>query len=121
MAAPAFRTLRRATGKARSPLPSCSMQRFNCERDALAAADAERDQAALQTVAAHRVDELGDEHRAGRADRVAVRNSAAIDVDDLVGQSELARDDNGDRRERLIDLRALDRVDRPAGALQRLL
>ena len=83
------------------------MQRFDRERDALAAADAQSDQTALQTVPAHRVDELGGQHRAGRADRVAVRNSAAIDIDDLVGQAELACDDNGDRRERLIDLRTL--------------
>src|SRR6476620_11790868 len=85
-----------------SSLPCRSVQRFDRKRDALAAADAKSNQAALQAVAAHRVDQLGGQHRAGRADRVAVRNSAALDIDDFVGQSELARHDNGDRREGLI-------------------
>src|SRR5271169_4226284 len=88
MAAPAFRTMRRATGKARSPLPCRSVQGFDCERDALAAADAQSDQAALQTIPTHRVDELRGQHCAGRADRVTVRDGAAIDIHDLVGQSE---------------------------------
>ena len=97
------------------------MQHLDRKRDALTAADAQSDQAALETVPAHRVNELRRQHGSGRADRVAVRDGAAIDIDDLVGQSELARDDDGDRRERLIDLGPLDRVDVPSGALQRLL
>src|ERR1700729_2994336 len=80
-----------------SSLPCRSVQRFDRKCDALAAADAESNQAALLTVAAHRVDELRGQHCAGRADRVAVRNGAALDIDDLVRQSELARDDDGDR------------------------
>ena len=93
------------------------MQRFDRKRDALAAADAQRDDAALEAVAAHRVNELRGQHRAGRADRMAVRDGAALDIDDVFGQSELARDHDGDGRERLVDLDALDGADVPAGAL----
>ena len=80
------------------------MQRFDGERDALAAADAQRDQAALQTVPAHRVDKLRGQHCPGRADRVAVGDRAALDIDDLVGQSEFTSDADRDRRKGLIDL-----------------
>ena len=97
------------------------MQNFDCQRDALAAADAECDKAAREAVPAHRVDEFRGEHRARCTDRVAMRNGAAFDIDDVVGQSELAGYHDRDRRERLIDLSALNRADVPAGALQRLL
>jgi hypothetical protein len=46
-------------------------------------------------------------------------DGAAFDVDDIVGQSELTRDYDGDRRERLIDLCALNGANLPPGALQR--
>ena len=61
------------------------VQHFDRQRDALAAADAQRDQAAREAVAAHRVDEFGGEHRAGRADRVAMGDGATFDVDDVFG------------------------------------
>ena len=40
-------------------------------------------------------------------------DGAALDIDDIVGQSKLARDDDGDRRERLVDLGALNRAELP--------
>ena len=94
------------------------MQRLDRQRDALAAADAQRNQAALKTVAAHGMDELRGQHGSGRADRVAVGDGAAVDIDDLVRQSELTRDDDGDRGEGFVDLRAVDGADLPSGALQ---
>lgn len=39
--------------------------------------------------------------RAGRADRVAVRNGAAFDIDDVIGKSEFTRNHDGDGRKRL--------------------
>src|ERR1700730_13219131 len=96
------------------------MQRFDRKRDALAAADAQGDEAASQAVPAHRVNEFCREHRAGGAERVTMRHSAPFDIDDVLGKSELARNHNGDGRERLIYLDALDGSDVPAGALQRL-
>jgi hypothetical protein len=57
---------------------------------ALSPADAQSDQAALQTVAAHRVDKLRGQHRAGCADRVAVCNSAALDIDFVIASFPLS-------------------------------
>ena len=34
---------------------------------------------------------VGCQHRTGGADRVAMRNGAALDVDDVLGQAKLAR------------------------------
>src|SRR6266550_6970291 len=87
-------------------------QRLDGERDALAAADAQRDDAALEAVAPHRVNEARGEHRAGGADGMAVRDRAALDVDDVLGQPELAGDRDDDRREGLVDLDALDLAER---------
>ena len=55
--------------------------------------------------------------RAGGADRMAVRDRAAFDIDDVLGKPELAHDGEGDRGEGFVDLDALDVADRPAGAL----
>ena len=74
----------------------------------------------LEAVAAHRVQQARRQHRAGRADRMAVRDGAALDVDDVLRQAELARDGERHGGERLVDLDALDVAERPAGALQRL-
>jgi hypothetical protein len=57
----------------------------------LAAANAQVDDAALETVAAHRVDKAGGQHCARRADRMAMRNGATLDIDDILRQTELAR------------------------------
>lgn len=56
------------------------------------------------------------QHRAGRADRVAMRDRAAFDIDDVRVQTEVLRDCNCYRRKRLVDLDALDIRDFPAGA-----
>jgi hypothetical protein len=61
------------------------VKRFDRKRDALSTTDAKGDQAARQTVAAHRVDQLCRQHCAGGTDWMAVRNGAAFDVDDLLG------------------------------------
>src|SRR5215469_12947830 len=95
-------------------------QSFERERDALAAADAERDDAAFQTVAAHRMNEPRGEHGPGGADGVTVRDGAAFDVDDVLGEAELTRHHDGDGGECLVDLHALYRAEIPARALQRL-
>src|SRR6516165_7616952 len=96
------------------------MQRLDSQSDALAAADAQRDQAALETVAPHRVNEFCREHRAGRANRMAVSDCAALDIHNVVGQAEFTRDHDGDGGESLIDLDPLNRANIPAGALERL-
>src|SRR5229473_2083109 len=95
--------------------------RLEGECDPLAAADAQGDEAAPQAVTPHRMDEAGGEHGPGRADRMAMRDGAALDIDDVLGETELARHHDRDRRERLVDLDPLDFGGAPAGALERLL
>jgi len=56
---------------------------FDRKRNALAAADAKRDNATLKPVAPHRVNKLGSQDCAGCADRMAVHDRAARDIDDL--------------------------------------
>ena len=85
-----------------------SMQRFDRQRDTLTATDAKRDQAAGQTVPAHRMDQLRRQHCTGGADRMAMGDGAAFDVDDVLGQPELASDNDCDGREGFIDFDALD-------------
>src|SRR4051794_39334392 len=96
------------------------LDRLECQRDALAAADAQRDHAALETIAMHRMDEPRREHSAGRADRMAVRHGAAFDIDDVLRQAKLLRHRQRHRREGFVDLDAFDVGKLPAGAFQRL-
>src|ERR1700719_662506 len=93
---------------------------LKCERDALAAADAQSHDAALETVAVHRVDEAGRQHGARRSHRIAMRNRASFDIDYILRQTELARHDDRDRRKRLVDLDAIDVGELPPGAVERL-
>src|SRR3954447_24037137 len=105
----------------------CGGRRYDGASDALddggdahAAADAERGQAALQVAALELVDQRAEDHRAGGAQRVAHRDGAAVDVDLLVVQVEVAHEAHGDRGERLVDLEQVDVVDGQAGLGQRL-
>src|SRR6202034_566624 len=100
---------------------SSSVQNFDGKRDTLTAADAKRDKAAREAVSAHRVDEFRGEHCTGRADRVAMGDGTALDIDDVLRQSELAGNHDGDGGKGLIDLGALDGADVPTSALYRLL
>src|SRR5258708_2924643 len=98
-----------------------SLHSLDRQCDALAAPDAQSDEASGQAVAAHGVDQAGDEDSAGGADRMAVRDGPALDVDDLLLQAQFTRHHNGNGGEGFVDLDALDRADVPAGALQSLL
>src|SRR5262249_25500737 len=90
-------------GNSNAPLlPLLSVQCPDRYRDALAAADAQRHDAALETISFHRVNQLGGQHRAGGADRMTVGDGAAFHIDDVVGQAELARDYDRDRGEGFI-------------------
>jgi hypothetical protein len=66
-----------------APRVSTSVDRLDRQRDTLAATDAERDDAAPQAVAPHRMDEARGQNRAGGADRMAMGDGAALDVDDV--------------------------------------
>ena len=91
------------------------MQRLDGQSDALAAADAQRDQAAFETVTPHRVNEFCREHRARRANRVAVGHRTALDIHNVIGQSEFARDQVAmAAKASLISTRSTDRISQPA-------
>src|SRR5580693_1502599 len=85
------------------------------KRDALAAADAKCDQAALEAVTPHRVNEPGREHGSGGADRMSMRDGSAFNVDDVLCKTELPRDRKRHRREGLVDLDALHVLKLPPG------
>src|SRR3954452_11335082 len=64
--------------------------------------------------------ERAEDARAGRADRVAERDRAAVHVDLALVDAEHPHRVDRDRRERLVDLEQVDVVDRQAGLLERL-
>ena len=77
MALPAMRA---ASGCQRMSLGSVTLHR---QRNAHAAANAQRRHAAPRLAAHHLVEECHQDARAGRPDRVAQRDGAAIDIDPL--------------------------------------
>jgi hypothetical protein len=66
------------------------------------------------------MNETRREHGPGRADRVAVRDGAALDVDDVRRQAKLAHHRDDDGREGLVDLNPLHRAETPTPTVQRL-
>src|SRR5262245_59445058 len=93
-------------------------ERLEREGDALPAADAKRHAAPLQAVALHGMQQPRSEHRAGRADGVAMRDRSAFDVDQILRELELAQASEWNRGERLVDLDSLNVGYLPARALQ---
>src|SRR4029450_7825264 len=88
------------------------------ERNALAAADAQRHHATSKTIAPHGVNETGRENGTRCADPVPMRDPAAFDIDDVFWQTELLRDRERHGGEGLVDLDPLDVRQRPSGALE---
>src|ERR1019366_5960125 len=64
--------------------------------------------------------EPGGQDRAAGTDRMAVGDSAALDVDDVFGEAEFAGYGKRNSREGFVDLNAFDVAERPSGPLQRL-
>ena len=73
--------------------------------------------AALLAVALQGVHERRQDARAGRADRMAERAGAAVDVDLLVRDADVLHRRHGDDREGLVDLEQIHVGGLPAGAL----
>ena len=96
----------------------CSYSALDGERDAVAAAEAQRRDAALQVSALQRVEQRRQHAAAARADRVAERDSAAVDVHLRRIDAELV--EHGDRLhgERLVQLEEIDVLQIPAGLLR---
>src|SRR5262245_12526778 len=94
---------------------------FHRERDRVSAAETERRDPALRAAPSHLV-EQGDEHaRAARADRVAERDRAAVDVDARRVELQLACDGHRLNREGLVELDEVDVAALPSGLREDLL
>src|SRR5262249_19032071 len=93
-----------------------SARRLDLERDAEPAADAQRREAARRAPLLHFMEERDQDARAGRADRVAERDRAAVHVQPVTRELELAvaREDLG--REGLVQLDQVVVADLAAGA-----
>src|SRR5262245_13987873 len=79
------------------------MQCFDRQRYALTSADAKRDKPARQTVASHRVDQLGRQDGTSRADGMAMGHGAAVDFHRILTKLELATDTDRDCCESVSD------------------
>src|SRR5205085_3201732 len=77
---------------------------FDGDRGGFAAADAERGDAAPEVVGFHGVQERYDQPRAGGADGMAERAGAAVDVEFVAGNAEVALRRHGDDGKGLVDL-----------------
>src|SRR5271154_5122832 len=87
------------------PLPTHSSPHYlDRQRDTLAAADAEGDDASGQAIAAHGVDQPSREDGPGGADRMTMGDRPAFDIDDFFRQAQFARHRDRDRGERLGEL-----------------
>src|SRR3954467_11257883 len=91
---------------------------LDAHRDAHAAADAERGETLLGIAPLHLVEERDQHARAGRADRMADRDRAAVDVDPGRIPAEILVDGASLRRESLIRLDEVEILDLPAGLLE---
>lgn len=85
-----------------------SIHRFKRKRNPLAATDAKSDDAFLDAVAFHRMQQSSGKHRAGGADRMTMRDRTAFNIDDTCVETQVLRNRNCDRREGLVNLDALD-------------
>src|SRR5229473_8711742 len=88
------------------------------DRGGFAAADAECCDAALEVLRFERVQQRDDQPRAGGADRMAERAGAAIDVELLSGDAEIALRRHRHHREGLVDLEQVDVTDAPADLVE---
>ena len=84
------------------------------ERHAVAAAEAQRRDAAPRVPALHRVEQRRQDPRAARADWMAERDRAAVDVDPRRVDAQLAHDGDRLHREGLVDLEQIDVGQLPA-------
>jgi len=85
-------------------IDSRPLKQFDCQSNALAAANAQRDEASLQTVATHRVNKSRRQDCSCCPDWVPVRNGSAFHVHDFVVQSEFYDYSERNRRKCFVNL-----------------
>src|SRR6266705_3596425 len=93
---------------------------FDNHRYRIAAAQAQSREATLRVAVFHRVHESREHARAAAADRMAERHRAAVDVELLARDPELAHHHEARGRVRLVVLEQVDVLDPEAGLLQEL-
>src|SRR5258708_36897302 len=89
-------------------------------RGDLAAVEAECGDAAPEVLRLQRMQQRHDQPRAGGADRMAERAGAAMDVEPVAGNGEIALGRHSDHRERPVELEQVDGTEAPAGLVGRL-
>src|SRR6185312_12963072 len=97
-----------------------SLQQRDRQRGRFAAADAQRRDTFLAAARLERVNQGDDQTRAGRADRMAERARAAVDVELVVRHAEFAHRRHRHHRERFVDFEQVDVGNLPADLLQQL-
>src|SRR6185437_2178024 len=120
LAQPMVRSLTLSLTGARMLPSRASVHALDDDRRSHAAAGAHGHKAALLALPLQFVDHRTDQHRARRADRVAERDRAAVDVDLLAVEPEVANDLLHDDSERLVDLEEVDVLQPEAGLRQDL-
>src|SRR6056297_2264001 len=102
------------------PFTARRSRALDAERDAHAAADAQRGDALPGVAALHLEQERVDHAAARRPDRVADGDGTAVDVDDTGVPAHLLVDGAGLRGEGLVGLHEVEIVDAPPRLFQRL-
>ena len=96
------------------------MTELERKRNPLSATDAQSNNPAFDTVALHRMQKTRCEHRSGRANRMTMRNGAALDVDNILRQTKVLGHRDGNSCECLINFDALYICSFPASTFERL-
>src|SRR5690606_24539497 len=99
--------------------PDLWSRNFDGDGGRFAAADAQGGDTAAAAPGAQRVYERDDDSRTGRADRVAQRTRAAVDVHFRVLEAEILHRGHGHAGDRLVDLVQVDVARAPPGALEK--
>ena len=107
-----------ARSRRRFPLKKSSADSFDCDGCGFATADAKRGDAAAEIALLERREQRDEDARAGCADGMAERAGATVDVDFVVGQTEVAHGSHDDNGEGLVDFEQVDIRKRPARAFK---
>src|SRR5690349_4088120 len=101
-------------------MPVLMRDAFDRDRRSLAAADAERRNAALEVLRLQRMQQRHDQPRAGCPNGVAERAGATIDVELVARNPEILLRSHRDHGEGLVDLEEIDIADLPADLVEQL-
>src|SRR6266566_1853597 len=93
---------------------------LDCDRGGFAAADAECRYAPLEVLRLQRMQQCDDQPGASGADRMAERAGAAMDVELVAGNGEIALRRHRHHGKRLVDLKEIDIADAPADLVEQL-